>query len=587
MSEVDNPNVGGRRIDPGPFLVPLLGAVVVAITGLAIYVFASGEIALRALMHSSWTSGRVVTEAILELNKTQKALSDYQLLPSPERAATARLRFELLLSRIPLLTEGREAALVREVDGHVEAVQIQSQLIDCENQFGDLDNLDNDGILMLSQCVSRVEIPLSSMKRRLSVFTDQISKAEMSKRMADGLLSLTGVILCALILAYAAYHQTRKSNKMILVAKARARELTRQLYSFRNFANAMPSAIVVFEASGDILFANDAYGSLTGRLANGSETETLDALVKLIGATSTATFPQSAREDIIQVRDASEAGALHLQPIWAAFRWIGKPACILVLRDLTALRHSELALMRSAQFATLGEMSTAIAHEINQPLAVIRAAAQTAMKAIALDRADMSALAEKFRRVDEQVSRAKAITDHMRVYGRNTESTPSAVRVDACVQAATRFLTETFRAEQIICNVQVPDGPCMTWGHEISIEQALTNVLLNARDALILNRATSVGCGTVTVVMDRHEAYWRIAVTDNAGGIPPSILPKLFQPFVTTKGRSGGTGLGLSISYGAVKEMKGEMTARNVEGGARFDILLPCIDEHAGYSSPS
>lgn len=579
MSEVDDVEVDARRFDPGSFLVPLLGAVVVALTGLAILVFASGELELRTLMHSSWTSGRVVTEAILELNKTQKALSDYQLLRSPERAEAARLRFEILWSRIPLLTQGREAALVREIDGHLEAAQIEDSLHDCESDFNTLEDLDHIGLLILAQCVAQVEPSLSSMRRRLSVFTEQVSQHEMKERLYERIPPLIGVILCALMLAIAVYYQTHKSKKLLIANQIRTRALSEQLRTFKDFGNGLPSPIVVFEHSGDILFANDPYNSLTQQVGGGDVSGMLATLVRLIGSTSIADFPQGARVDLLELPDGSEAGIIHLQPIWGEFNWFGRSACILILRDLTALRNTELALMRSSHFATLGEMSTAIAHEINQPLAIIRAAAQTAMKAIAVGRADTVSLAEKFRRVDEQVSRAKSITDHMRIYGRNADSTPSAIRVDACVKAAVRFMSEAFRTEQIACRVQIPDGPCMTWGHEIAIEQALMNILLNARDAVVLNRATRTGCGAVNVILDRHEAYWRIAITDNAGGIPPSVLPKLFRPFVTTKRQSGGTGLGLSISYGAIKEMKGRISASNVEGGARFEILLPCIDD--------
>jgi signal transduction histidine kinase len=110
-------------------------------------------------------------------------------------------------------------------------------------------------------------------------------------------------------------------------------------------------------------------------------------------------------------------------------------------------------------------------------------------------------------------------------------------------------------------------------GHPVALEQVLTNLLVNARDALAL--APQGVARTITLTSEAGDGLVRLGVADTGGGIAPEVAARVFEPFVTTKGPDTGTGLGLSISYGLVTAMGGRIAVVNAGAGAVFTITLP------------
>ena len=115
----------------------------------------------------------------------------------------------------------------------------------------------------------------------------------------------------------------------------------------------------------------------------------------------------------------------------------------------------------------------------------------------------------------------------------------------------------------------------------LAIEQALMNILINARDAFHSGSDLRLEAALVRVRLSREDDFWLVAITDNAGGIDHAVAETLIHPFVTTKSGIGAPGLGLAVAHGTIKEMGGTLTARNCSGGARFDVRLPYRQEDA------
>jgi C4-dicarboxylate-specific signal transduction histidine kinase len=122
---------------------------------------------------------------------------------------------------------------------------------------------------------------------------------------------------------------------------------------------------------------------------------------------------------------------------------------------------------------------------------------------------------------------------------------------------------------------ELPEDCPFIMGHTIQMEQVILNLLTNARDAMIgKDREARI---TLRVFGDDKGVH--ITSEDTGGGVPEDVLPRIFEPFYTTKEMGKGTGLGLSVSYGIVRDMNGIIVAKNVENGARFTVTLPRITD--------
>jgi PAS domain S-box-containing protein len=230
-------------------------------------------------------------------------------------------------------------------------------------------------------------------------------------------------------------------------------------------------------------------------------------------------------------------------------------------------------IIQASKLATLGEMATSVAHELNQPLNVIRMASSNSRRRIDKGNLDPQYLIDKLNRIEEQTTRAAAIIDHMRMFGR--EAKESAVLVDPCkiVMKTLDLIGEQLRLSGIEV-VTILDQKCSPiLGHPIQMEQVVLNLLTNARDAINQRNGKS----KITIRVFEDDKGINIITEDTGGGIAKNTLSRIFEPFFTTKTIGKGTGLGLSVSYGIITEINGTIIAENIEGGARFIINIPVI----------
>ena len=253
----------------------------------------------------------------------------------------------------------------------------------------------------------------------------------------------------------------------------------------------------------------------------------------------------------------------------------GTLGAVVVFRDITDERALQAQLVQSSKMATLGEMATGVAHELNQPLNVIRMAANNVMRKMDKGEIDPQYLKEKLQRISAQTERASAIIDHMRIFGRPAGEKKEALDIPSVVQSSMDLFREQLRLADIDVEEVYPDTCTPVLGHAVQLEQVLLNLLANSRDAVRENQNIEKGVIRISVESGERDQWITIKVADNGGGIDPQVRERIFEPFYTTKEVGKGTGLGLSISYGIITEMGGNISAKEAEGGTEMVIWLP------------
>lgn len=212
--------------------------------------------------------------------------------------------------------------------------------------------------------------------------------------------------------------------------------------------------------------------------------------------------------------------------------------------DVTERHEAQTQLVQAAKLATLGEMATSVAHEINQPLNVIRIASESAIEELEPENVgdlDTEFLHSKIAQVIKQTERAASIVDHMRIFGRRSEGEATPFDPCASVQDALGLVNERFRIHSVGLNTHVPESCRQVMGDQLQLEQVILNILGNAFDAMEesdRNDGNGSGSGNaVSVVVDDDAGHDRVRIVceDTGGGIPDYVLPRIFEPFFTTK----------------------------------------------------
>jgi len=259
---------------------------------------------------------------------------------------------------------------------------------------------------------------------------------------------------------------------------------------------------------------------------------------------------------------------------------------VMIAVDDTERRQAEIQLFDSSRLANLGEMATGMAHELNQPLAVIRMATESLIEELeAPEAAAMPAelgelIRSKLDRVCKQVERASALVRSLRAVAHKPTNDPVPFDIVEAARASGDLLREQLRAARIDFQLDLPSSASMVRGEANQLQQVLISLVLNARDALLdaTDRPPTGTLGRIALRLAAAPAGggMELTVEDNGPGIPDAVMPRLFEPFFTTKPTGKGAGLGLSISHGIIKRMGGTIAAENrSEGGACFRISLP------------
>src|SRR2546430_3909 len=243
-----------------------------------------------------------------------------------------------------------------------------------------------------------------------------------------------------------------------------------------------------------------------------------------------------------------------------------------VQRREQELRDKQEQLIQAGKLATLGELTTGIAHELNNPLNNIGLFVGNAIGHLQFGAGDRECLLDELRNAMEQVRNATQIISHLRTFGRVAPVSRETVRINEVVGRAVSLIREQLRLRQIEVRLELCRENPVVVGNAIQLEQVFVNLLTNARDALAQSPRKLIH--VESAVADRMV---RLVVHDTGPGIPPDLEHRIFDPFFTTKEVGAGTGLGLSITYGIVKEYGGSIALAKGEGaeGATFVLELP------------
>ncbi len=234
------------------------------------------------------------------------------------------------------------------------------------------------------------------------------------------------------------------------------------------------------------------------------------------------------------------------------------------------LEVAEQSLQQSSKLAILGEMSAAVSHELNQPLAAMKT--YLAGAKLLLQRRRSEEALSSFRRIDDLIERMGAITRQLKSYARKGGDAFEPLDIKASVSAALEMMEPQLKRQNIQITRSVPPDAVLVMADRIRLEQVIINLIRNAIDA-----TSDRTDPQIDIVLTSGDGA-TLSVRDNGTGIDD--LESLFEPFYTTKAPGDGVGLGLAISSGIVNDLGGRLTARNgSSGGAVFDVKLPLLNE--------
>nr|WP_245627130.1 ATP-binding protein [Cognatishimia activa] len=238
-----------------------------------------------------------------------------------------------------------------------------------------------------------------------------------------------------------------------------------------------------------------------------------------------------------------------------------------------SLEVAEQSLAQSSKLAALGEMSAAVSHELNQPLAAMKTYLAGARLLLRRNRPEEALTS--FTRIDDLIERMGSITKQLKSYARKGGEDFRPVELGGALGSALSMMEPQLRQRHVKISRIIPDDPVMVMGDQVRIEQVMVNLLRNALDA-----TKGVDDPEIEVLLAAGETA-TLTVRDNGPGIQD--LDSLFEPFYTTKQPGDGVGLGLAISSGIVNDLGGRLTARNGQApdgkgqGAVFEVQLPIL----------
>jgi C4-dicarboxylate-specific signal transduction histidine kinase len=243
------------------------------------------------------------------------------------------------------------------------------------------------------------------------------------------------------------------------------------------------------------------------------------------------------------------------------------------------LRDKQEQLVQAGKLATLGELTTGVAHELNNPLNNIGLYVGNVIDRIHMGELSNESALKNLEQAMEQVRKATEIISHLRTFGRAAPVTFEAVDVDEVIERALSLMQEQLRLRAIEVDLDLCPDELTVQGNPIQLEQVFINLLTNARDAL---DEVPEDRKKIRIVSSLEGDRIRIVFEDTGPGIPAETAIRVFDPFFTTKEVGTGTGLGLSITYSIVKEHGGDISlSQTPGGGARFTVEVPVFGDDA------
>lgn len=238
------------------------------------------------------------------------------------------------------------------------------------------------------------------------------------------------------------------------------------------------------------------------------------------------------------------------------------------------LQATQKQLIQSAKMSALGTVCAGIAHEVNNPLTVVRLNLENIENSLDAHDIHDQAIRNCIEKANRNVERIVQIVTNVQQFSRKSDLAQTEVDIAALIDSSLTLFEEQFRVQQIKVEKHFPAEPVFINADPSSLQQVFVNVISNARDAIIAKG--EFGEGKIKIVFAQDNSSLHIEFFDNGVGLSNFVKERAFEPFFTTKDAGKGTGLGLSISHSIMARHKGEISFEPAEGdGARVHIRLP------------
>lgn len=363
------------------------------------------------------------------------------------------------------------------------------------------------------------------------------------------------------------------------------REVQRSEEKYRIIFNTIPNPLFVLSC--DHLTILDCNQSVTAVYGFGKEDLAGTSFLSLMEKADRQKYLSllKAEHSIDRVKQTRKDGtAIFVNVRIANSEYSGRKVFLVTTSDITARLIAEQQLIQASKMATLGEMATGMAHELNQPLSVIKTACGFLKRKVIRDEPiERDILRTMSQEIDSHVDRASKIINHMREFGRKSEVSKEKTQINQVLIKSLDFFQQQLKLREIEVVLDLDSNLPFIWADANRLEQVFINLLINARDAIERKweeARPEEETKKIILGTSMEEGMVSASITDNGTGIPDTILDKLFEPFFTTKKAGKGTGLGLSISYGIVSDYDGTINVKTEEGkGSSFIVRFPTGSE--------
>lgn len=557
-----------RTVGLAPYVILINSLIGLAVSTAWIYVNNDTQRTemYRSVRVSSWAAYQSQLEYVALEHEVNECLE-----PGTCDGKQLLLQAQIFASRVDVLANSREYdGLDYLATARPRLLTIYQQLAAIFDKFPDdfdaTDPNQTEGLALgVRATLDEVRPILQQLLKDTTLFNGAIERRETalhdtSPTVPFLLLTISGLALIILMM-----HEIRHRGRLLRELDAMQHQERVRHQNVIRLLDTLPAPVYVIGANGQLAYENAAAIDVLGDGMGGNTTvlaaESWQARAEEVTTRRLSLFTADGRPHSFKC---------HLMQIG----WSDETATVWVLNDAPVDGNAQLLTLAGGKMAILGELSSAIAHELNQPLTTIKTAAGNAQ--ILLNRSEPTErVLGKLVRIDEQVGRMSRIVSNIRALAAPA-GPATAFALHTPVNASIDVVGHQYMLASIQLIVDDTCGSARTiMGDPTLLELALLNILLNARDAFV-SRADahasdrrvilSIRCTATDVCLD---------IRDNAGGIDPELLPTIFNSFVTSKAKSGGMGVGLAISRRSIEQMGGQISAANVGDGAQFTIRLP------------
>ena len=475
-----------------------------------------------------------------------------------------------------LQAEGALVALIDEETGALRAIAATGDLTHLENrEIG----VQDPGLLRLALARERIEVSQAAEGPSILLLEGEVVRSAAvaplrSQGRPVGALGVANRREGPFTTEDLWLLSTIATQTSMAVANSRLFEMVRRsTEEWETAFDALTEGLCVVGWAGQILRANRALAQLAG-----VPVETL------IGADFTTAVMESApistellaaaqrleRPGPIELRRESDGRQLRLtaSPVWGPG---AEGSLAILVEDVTEQRALEGQLIQNEKMASIGQLVSGVAHELNNPLTSIAGLAELLLEpAMRVPEPTR----EHLRVIHDQAERAARIVRNLLTFARPSSIAREIVDLNDVVGRTALLISYELRLRGIDLERRLDAEPVRVMGDRYELQQVLLNLLTNAVHAvagLPPERPRRIVLATA-----RTDGRAILLVRDTGTGVSPELVPHLFTPFFTTKDPGQGTGLGLSVSYGLVEAHEGRLSYRRVpEGGAEFTVSLP------------